>query len=35
MVRILWAIREVTDDQNIRIEELFCLDPGDAEIWKD
>lgn len=35
MVRILWAIREVTDDPSIRIEELFCLDPADAEIWKD
>lgn len=35
MVRILWAIRELTDDQSISIEELFCLDPEDAEIWKD
>jgi hypothetical protein len=35
MVRILWAIREVTDDQSISIGELFCLDPADAEIWQD
>jgi hypothetical protein len=35
MVRILWVIREVTADPSIRIEELFGLDPGDAEIWKD
>lgn len=35
MVRILWAVREVTYDPGIRIEELFCLDPADAEIWKD
>jgi hypothetical protein len=35
MVRILWAIREVTDDQSIRIEELFDLDPDDTEIWTD
>lgn len=35
MVRILWAIREVTKDQSIRIEELFCLDPADPEIWDD
>jgi hypothetical protein len=35
MVRILWAVREASDNQNVRIEELFNLDPASDEIWQD
>ena len=33
MVRILWAVREAAQDQNISIEDLFDLDPHNAENW--
>jgi len=33
MVRILWAVREVAQDQNISIEDLFDLDPQNPENW--
>ena len=33
MVRILWAVRELANDENIKIEDLFDLDPANAENW--
>lgn len=35
MVRILWAVREASDNPNIGIEELFNLDPENQENWRD
>lgn len=35
MVRILWAVREASDNPGVRIEELFNLDPANEEIWQD
>lgn len=35
MVRILWAVREVASDPDIRLEDLFDLDPASEEIWRD
>ena len=35
MVRILWAVRELSDDPSIRAEELFDLDPENQENWRD
>jgi hypothetical protein len=35
MVRILWAVREVSRDPDVRIEDLFDLDPDNPENWRD
>jgi hypothetical protein len=35
MVRILWAIREASQNQSVRIEELFDLDPENEANWRD
>ena len=35
MVRILWAVREVSANPNIEIEELFDLNPENDENWHD
>ena len=34
MVRILWAVREVSGDPDVRIEDLFDLDPGNPDNWR-
>jgi hypothetical protein len=35
MVRILWAVRQASSNPNVRIEELFGLDPDSPDIWSD
>lgn len=35
MVRILWAVRATSGDPNVRIEEIFDLDPDTEMIWLD
>jgi hypothetical protein len=35
MVRILWAIREIANDPNVRMEDLFDLDPDNPSHWLD
>lgn len=35
MVRILWAVREVKQDQSIQMHDLFDLDPDTPENWID
>jgi hypothetical protein len=35
MVRLLWAVRAVSHNPDLRIEELFELDPESDEIWRD
>jgi hypothetical protein len=35
MIRILWAVREASNDPNVRIEELFDLSPENPENWLD
>jgi hypothetical protein len=35
MVRILWAAREVSGNSEIRVDELFNLDPANEENWRD
>lgn len=35
MVRILWAVREASGNPEVRIEELFDLDPENADVWLD
>jgi hypothetical protein len=35
MVRILWAVRETSNDQSVRIEDLFDLDPDNEANWHD
>jgi hypothetical protein len=35
MVRILWAVRQASSNPNVRIEELFDLDPESPDIWSD
>ena len=35
MVRILWAVRRASDNSNVRIEELFDLDPENPDNWQD
>lgn len=35
MVRILWAVREAAAKRDIRIEELFDLDPDNDDNWID
>lgn len=35
MVRLLWAIREATNDPTVRIDELFDFDPGNEANWND
>jgi hypothetical protein len=38
MVRIMWAVRELlrelSDDPNVQIEELFGLDPQNPDNWQ-
>lgn len=34
MVQILWAVREVSGDPDVRLEDLFNLDPNDPDNWK-
>jgi hypothetical protein len=34
MVRILWAVREASDNDSVRIDELFDLDPANNENWQ-
>jgi hypothetical protein len=34
MIRILWAVRVVSENDNVRIEELFDLDPVNTENWQ-
>jgi hypothetical protein len=35
MVRILWAVREVSGNSDVRVDELFDLDPASDENWRD
>ena len=35
MVRILWAARFVSNNPDIRMEELFDLDPENPDNWRD
>ncbi len=35
MVRVLWAVRQITGDADLRIEELFDLDPEHDHNWDD
>jgi hypothetical protein len=35
MVRILWAVREVTGDQGVQIDDLFDLNPDNPANWLD
>jgi hypothetical protein len=35
MVRILWAVRSVSGDSDVRIDELFDLDPDNPVNWRD
>ena len=35
MVRILWAAREVSNDREVRLADLFDVDPHSDEIWED
>lgn len=35
MVRLLWAVRIVSGNPALRIEELFDLDPDHEENWRD
>lgn len=35
MVRLLWAVREATNDPTVRIDELFDFDPDNAVNWSD
>ena len=35
MARILWAVRAVANDDAVRIEDIFELDPADPEVWLD
>jgi hypothetical protein len=35
MVRVLWAVRTATGNLDVRIEELFDLDPENSENWRD
>jgi hypothetical protein len=35
MVRILWAVREVSGNSEIRVEQLFDLDPASDDNWRD
>lgn len=35
MVRILWAVREVSNNPTVRLEELFDLVPEHEETWQD
>ena len=35
MVRIHWAVREVSNDPTVKLEELFDLDPANDDIWRD
>jgi len=35
MVRILWAVRQVAQDETIQLGELFAIDPSADEIWRD
>jgi hypothetical protein len=35
MVQILWAVRQITEDVHVRLEDLFNLDPEDQGNWQD
>ena len=35
MVRLLWAVRTASNDPTLTIEQLFDLDPNNAENWND
>jgi hypothetical protein len=35
MVRVLWAAREISNDHNLQLQDLFNVDPGSDEIWMD
>ena len=35
MVRVLWAVRMASDNPDVRIDELFDLDPDSEENWRD
>jgi hypothetical protein len=35
MVRLLWAVREATNDPTVKIDELFDFDPGNEANWND
>lgn len=34
MVRLLWAIREIARDAEIRIDQIFNFDPNDPGNWE-
>jgi len=34
MVRVLWAVRELTNDPTIRIEDIFDFDPANPANWE-
>jgi len=34
-VRLLWAVREITGEPGIRIEDIVDLDPNNPAIWED
>jgi len=35
MVRVLWAVREASNDSTVRIDEIFDLDPANDANWVD
>ena len=35
MVRLLWAVREITNDPTIRMEDIVDLDPDNPANWED
>lgn len=35
MLRILWALRELSGQANLRIDDLFDFDPENPENWHD
>jgi len=35
MVRILWGVREASDDQSVQMDDLFDLDPDNLDNWVD
>ena len=35
MVRVLWAVRIASGNPNVRLDELFNLDPESDENWRD
>jgi hypothetical protein len=35
MIQILWAVREAAEDADVRLQDLFNIDPSDPENWQD